>query len=147
MDVDDPSTAGREVGTAQQTSPLAHTSSLKFVFRELTEQVVIVTVSCQRGLFQQRFSGTEARVFHDTSPQRIIKCDAGMHEETCAHVVLSCDTTMFQGIVERMPNELAALPTRAKVLGTGRRSKPLSSSMTRPSAGTPPGHFQDILSR
>ena len=36
----------------------------------------------------QSFIGTEPRLFHDTSP-RIMKHDAGVHEETCIYVVLS----------------------------------------------------------
>ena len=35
-----------------------------------------------------------------------MKCDAGIHEETCTYVVLSGDTTMFPSFGERVPNEL-----------------------------------------
>ena len=42
-----------------------------------------------------------------------MKCDAGNHEESYTYVVLSSETTMFQGIGKRMPNELA------KELGMG----------------------------
>ena len=48
-----------------------------------------------------------------------MKCDAGIHEETYTYVVLSSETTMFQGIGKRIPNELA------KVLGMGWRSEPI----------------------
>ena len=59
-------------------------------------------------LFHRSFTGKDARVFHVTSPQRIMKCDAGIHEETCTHVVLKrsgntlfCPATqvMFQSFV------------------------------------------------
>ena len=67
-----------------------------------------------------------------------MKCDAGIHEETYTYVVLSGETTMFQGIGERMPNELA------KVLGMGWRSEPISFSAARAGTGTPLGHFHAI---
>ena len=38
-------------------------------------------------------------MFHDTSPQRIMKCDADILEEPCTFVVLS-------SFGERVPNEL-----------------------------------------
>ena len=37
-----------------------------------------------------------------------MKCDAGIHQEMCAYVVLSANTTVFQGFGERVPNELTA---------------------------------------
>ena len=90
MDVDDQSTVGREEGKAQQTSRVAHTSSLRLVYRELTARVIIFTAGsmheqfhCAERMFQQLLIGKEARVFHDTSPQRIMKCDADVHEEMC----------------------------------------------------------------
>ena len=49
----------------------------------------------------------EARVFHDTSHQRIMKCDADVPEERCTYVVFSGDTTMFPGFSEHMPTTLA----------------------------------------
>ena len=114
MDVDDQPTAGREQGTAQQTSPMAHTSSLRLVYRELTVRVIICIAGsmheqfhCTESLFQQLYIGTEARVFHDTSPPRIMQCDADVHEEVYTYVVLSGDTTMFQDIDERMPTTSA----------------------------------------
>ena len=64
--------------TAQQTSPMAHTSSLRLVYRELIVRVIIFTAGstheqfhCAERLFQQLLVDKEARVFHDTSPQRI----------------------------------------------------------------------------
>ena len=84
---------------------MAHTSSLRLVYRELTVRVIIFTVGsmheqfhCAERLFQQLFIDTDARVFHDTSPQRIMKCDADVHEETSTCVVLSGDTTMFPSL-------------------------------------------------
>ena len=72
-----------------------NTSRLRLGYREFTERVITVTVSCQReqlhfveGLVQQSFIGTEARVFHDISRQRIMKYDAGIHKGMCTHAVL-----------------------------------------------------------
>ena len=104
---------GREEGTAQQTSLVAPTLSLGLVHRELTVRVIMFTAGsmheqfhCAERLFQQLFIGTDARVFHDTSPQRIMKCDACTHEETFTYVVLSGHTTMFPSFGECAPNEL-----------------------------------------
>ena len=112
MDVDDQSTVRRKEVTAQQTSLMVHTSSLRLVYRELTVRVIIFTACstheqfhCAERLFQQLFVGKEAGVFHDTSPQRIMKFDADVHEEMCSYLVLSGDTTMFQ--VEHMPTTSA----------------------------------------
>ena len=77
MDVDDRSTVGREEGTAQQTSRMTHTSSLRLVYRELTVREIMFTAGsmheqfhCAERWFQQLFIGKEARVFHDTlSPE------------------------------------------------------------------------------
>ena len=57
-------------------------------------------------LFQQLYIGTEVRIFHDTSLQRVMKCDACTHEGTRIYVVLSGDTTMFPSLGECVPNEL-----------------------------------------
>ena len=108
---------------AQQTSPMAHTSSLRLVYRELTVRVIKFTAGsmheqfhCAERLFQQLFIGKEARVFHDTSSQRIMKCDADVHEEMCTYVVLSGDTTMFQDIGEHMPTTSAPEMMQIKVI-------------------------------
>ena len=52
VDLDDPSAVGREERTAQQTSLMAHTSSLRLVYREFTERVL--KVSCQSGFVPAR---------------------------------------------------------------------------------------------
>ena len=123
MDVDDQSTVGREEVTAQQTSPMGHTTSLRLVYRELTVGVIIFTTGsvheqfhCSERLFQKLFIGKEARVFHVTSFQRIMKFDADVHEEMCTYVVLSGDTTMFQDIGEHMPTTSAPETMQIKVV-------------------------------
>ena len=123
MDVDDQSTVVREEGTAQQTSPMTHTSSLRLVYRELTVRVIIFTAGsmheqfhCAERLFQQLFIGKEAIIFHDTSHQRIMKCDADVHVEMCTSVVLSDDTTVFQDIGEHMPTTSAPETMQIKVI-------------------------------
>ena len=67
-------------------------------------------------LFHRSFIGTDARVFHVTFPQRISKCDAGIHEETFTRVVLSGDTTMFQDIGEHIPTTSAPGALQTKVV-------------------------------
>ena len=47
---------------------------------------------------------------HDTSFQYIKKCDVYIRKDLYDNVVLSGGTTIFQRIVERMTNELTALP-------------------------------------
>ena len=56
-------------------------------------------------LFQQLYIGTEVRILDDTSPHRIMKCDA-YTEGTRTYIVLSGDTTMFPSFREFVPNEL-----------------------------------------
>ena len=139
VDVDDQSTVGREEGTAQQTSPMAYTSSLRLVYRELTVRVCIFTAKsmheqfhCAERLFQQLIIGKEARVFLDTSPQRIMKCDATFHEEMCTYVVLSGDTTMFQDIDERMPTTSAPLSMQIKVICPPERNHSMEIGQVSP---------------
>ena len=56
-----------------------------------------------------------------------MKCDAGFQEETCTHVVLSGDTTMFPGFSERLVLHGILLPT----LVLGLQSIYLQSSYSR----------------
>ena len=88
VDVDDQSTVGREEGTAQQTSPMAHTSSLRLVYRELTVRVIIFTAGsmheqfhCVERLFQQLFIGKEATVSWKTQEES----SKPALEKICAH--------------------------------------------------------------
>ena len=152
--VDDQSTVGREEGKVQQTSPMAHTSSLRLVYRELTVRVIIFTAGsvheqfhCAERCFQQLFIGEEARVLHAASPQRIMKCDVDVHEEMCTYVV-SGDTTTFQDIGEHMPTtpgsfsdaDQGHLPTGAKPLDVDWTKKPTSPSVAQACAVVPHGH-------
>ena len=102
---------------------MAHTSCLRLMYKELTVRVIIFTTGsmheqfhCSERLFQQLFIGKEARVFHVTSPQMIMKLDADVHEEMCTYVVLLGDTTMFQDIDEHMPTTSAPETMQIKVV-------------------------------
>ena len=124
MDVDDQSTVGREESKAQQTSPMAHTSSLRLVHRGLTVRVIIFTAGsmheqfhCTERLFQQLFISEEARVFQDG--------DADVHEQMSTYVVLSGDTTMFPDIDEGMPTTSSPLSMQIKVIGPPERNHSL----------------------
>ena len=82
---------------------------------------------------------------HDTPPQRIMKCDADVHEEMCTYVVLSGDTTMFQDIGERMPAKSAPISMQIKVICPPERNhsmyigqaNPISPSVAQACAGAP----------
>ena len=62
---------------------------------------------CAEVLFQPSFIGEEACGINDTSS--LTKCDVDTRKKLCANVVPSGGTAIFQGIVERMTNELTAL--------------------------------------
>ena len=74
--------------------------------------------------------------------QRIMKCDADVHEVMFTYIVLSGDTTMFQDIDERMPTTSAPEVMQIKVhLTTG--AKPLdvaSPSVAQACEGAPREH-------
>ena len=67
--------------------------------------------SDEQKCYSTEVSLAQLPVFHVTSPQRIMKCDAGIHEETCTHVVLSGNTIMFQSFGERLVLHGILLPT------------------------------------
>ena len=64
---------------------------------------------CAEVPFQPSFTGMEVRGFRDTSFQNVMKCDVNIRKSLYANAVLSSGTNMFQGMVERMTNELTAL--------------------------------------
>ena len=51
---------------------------------------------------------------HGTSSQNNMKCDVDIHKKVYANVVPSGGTAIFQGIVERMTNEVTALAPSTK---------------------------------
>ena len=74
----------------------------------------IITVApnvfrCAKVLFQPNFSGQGASGVHDNSFLFNMKCDADIRKNLYANVVLSSDTTIFQGIGEHM-NEPTTCP-------------------------------------
>jgi len=64
---------------------------------------------CAEVPFQPSFTGEEAGGLRDTSFQDVMKCCVNIRKNLYANVVLSSGTNMFQGMVERMTNELTAL--------------------------------------
>ena len=92
--------------TARHSRPaLWHTNQVRDLCKDSSLNECLQS-AVSVGLFQQGYIGTGARVFQDTSPQWIMKCDAGTHEETFTFVVLSGDTTIFPSFGECVPNEL-----------------------------------------
>ena len=65
-------------------------------------------VHCADVLFQASFSAKEASGIHDTSFLGLTKHDAGIRKNLYANVLLSCGTSMFHEILERMTKELTA---------------------------------------
>merc|ERR1711976_873561 len=71
---------------------------------------------CPEVLFQPSFVGKEASGIHDTTFQSVMKCDVDIRKDLYSNVLLSCGTTMFAGIGERMTKELTALaPSTMKI--------------------------------
>ena len=61
---------------------------------------------CPEVLFQLSFIGKETSGVRDTSFQSIMKCDVDIRRDLCANVVLSGDTSTFQGIGVSLTKEL-----------------------------------------
>ena len=59
--------------------------------------------------FQPSFTGKEACGINDTSFHSNMKCHVYIRKDLYDNVVVSSGTTIFQGMVERMANELTAL--------------------------------------
>ena len=64
---------------------------------------------CAEILYQPGFIDQEAYGIHDTSFQNVMKCDVDTRKDLYDNVVLASGTTICQGMVERMKNELTAL--------------------------------------
>ena len=102
--------------------------------------MIIVTVSCQREQFHS-CKGCSSRVSLAQKPaiQRIMKCDAGIHEESSAYVVLSgtrpcskaslvaCRMNSQSKLFFSMQTEVICPPERK----TGREEQSLRRNTTR----------------
>merc|ERR1711918_45240 len=64
---------------------------------------------CPEALFQPAFLGMESSGIHETTYNSIMKCDVDIRKDLYSNVVMSCGTTMFNGIADRMQKELTAL--------------------------------------
>ncbi|KAF0973921.1 hypothetical protein FDP41_007308 [Naegleria fowleri] len=64
---------------------------------------------CPDALFQPCFIGIDSAGLHETIFNSIGKCDLDIRKDLYGHVVLSGGSTMFQGIAERLKQELTQL--------------------------------------
>jgi actin len=64
---------------------------------------------CSEVLFQPNFIGLEQEGIHRLTFQSIMKCDVDIRRDLYNNIVMSGGTTMFNGIAERMNNEMSAL--------------------------------------
>jgi actin, other eukaryote len=72
---------------------------------------------CPEVLFQPSILGSENVGIHESVYQCIQKCDVDNRKELYSNIILSGGSTMFDGIVERMTNELVSLvPKSMKVI-------------------------------
>ena len=76
----------------------------------------VLTVPLSRSVIPPKFHWHRCQSIPRHFPQRIMKCDAGIHEEMFTRVVLSGDTTMFQDIGEHMPTTSAPEALQIKVV-------------------------------
>lgn len=71
---------------------------------------------CPETLFQPALLGMESCGIHEIVYSSIMKCDVDLRKELYANTVLSGGSSMFEGIADRMQNEISALaPTSIKV--------------------------------
>jgi actin beta/gamma 1 len=71
---------------------------------------------CPEVLFKPSLIGMEDDGIHSLAFKSIMKCDVDIRKDLYSNTVLSGGTTMFEGVVERMTKEIAALaPQSAKI--------------------------------
>ncbi|CAI9776736.1 unnamed protein product [Fraxinus pennsylvanica] len=68
---------------------------------------------CPEVLFQPSMIGMEVAGFHETTYNSIMKCDVDIRKDLYGNVVLSCGSTMFTGIADRMNKEISAFAPRS----------------------------------
>nr|KAG5710330.1 hypothetical protein BaRGS_009046 [Batillaria attramentaria] len=79
---------------------------------------------CPEAMFQPSFLGAETAGVHKMINSSIMKCDADVHEELYANIVLSGGSTMFSGISDRMAKEITTIapaPKKVKIVAPPER--------------------------
>merc|ERR1712087_898269 len=74
----------------------------------------VITVGAERfrapeALFQPQFLGLEQEGIHKLTFSSIMKCDVDIRKDLYGNIVMSGGTTMYQGIPERVQQEVKAL--------------------------------------
>ena len=89
------------------------------VYRLPDEQVITIgneRFRCPEALFQPAIIGIETAGIHEITYDSIIKCDIDIRKDLYANIVLSGNTTMFPGMVDRMQKEISSLaPASMKI--------------------------------
>jgi actin len=71
---------------------------------------------CPELLFQPSLKGLENQGIHEITNNAINKCDVDVRKDLYSNIVLSGGTTMFNGLADRLSNEINSLtPSRIKV--------------------------------
>ena len=74
-------------------------------------------------LFNPGLMGKEAQGIDVTVFDSVQKCDVDIRKDLLENVVMSCATTMFEGIVERMTRELTALAPQSMQIESHRSAR------------------------